>query len=107
LIGIPNAVLWAALTLVLRFVPYVGLWISAFFPLALSFASSTSWTQPILTLLLYGILEVFTNNVIEPVVLGGSTGMSPLAVIIAAAETIGDSTVISWLSGYNASHERV
>ena len=84
LIGIPNAVLWAALTLVLRFVPYVGLWISAFFPLALSFAISTSWTQPILTLLLYGILEVFTNNVIEPVVLGGSTGMSPLAVIIAA-----------------------
>jgi len=84
LIGIPNAVLWAALTLVLRFVPYVGLWISAFFPLALSFAISTSWTQPIVTLLLYGILEVFTNNVIEPVVLGGSTGMSPLAVIIAA-----------------------
>jgi predicted PurR-regulated permease PerM len=84
LIGIPNAVLWATLTLVLRFVPYVGLWISAFFPLALSFAISTSWTQPILTLLLYGILEVFTNNVIEPVVLGGSTGMSPLAVIIAA-----------------------
>jgi len=107
LIGIPNAVLWAALTLVLRFVPYVGLWISAFFPLVLSFAISTSWTPPILTLLLYGILEVFTNNVIEPVVLGGSTGMSPLAVIIAAAETIGDSTVISWLSGYNASHERV
>jgi len=84
LIGIPNAVLWAALTLVLRFLPYVGLWISAFFPLVLSFAISTSWTQPILTLLLYGILEVFTNNFIEPVVLGGSTGMSPLAVIIAA-----------------------
>jgi predicted PurR-regulated permease PerM len=84
LIGVPNAVLWAALTLVLRFVPYVGLWISAFFPLVLSFAISTSWTQPSLTLLLYGILEVFTNNVIEPVVLGGSTGMSPLAVIVAA-----------------------
>ena len=68
----------------------------------------TVWNVcPILTLLLYGILEVFTNNVIEPVVLGGSTGMSPLAVIIAAAEAIGDSTVISWLSGYNASHERV
>src|SRR3982074_1216082 len=54
------------------------------FPLVLSFALSTRWTQPIVTLLLYGILEVFTNNVIEPVVLGGSTGMSPLAVIIAA-----------------------
>jgi len=84
LIGIPNAILWAILTLVLRFLPYVGLWISAFFPLALSIAISTTWTAPILTLLLYVILEVFTNNVIEPVVLGGSTGMSPLAVIISA-----------------------
>ena len=84
LIGIPNAILWAVLTLMLRFVPYVGLWISAFFPLVLSVAISTSWTQPVLTLLLYGVLEVFTNNVVEPFVLGGSTGMSPLAVIIAA-----------------------
>ena len=84
LIGIPNALLWAVLTLVLRFLPYVGLWISAFFPVVLSIAISTNWTQPILTILLYVVLEVFTNNIIEPVVLGGSTGMSPLAVIVAA-----------------------
>ncbi len=84
LIGIPNAILWAVLALVLRFVPYVGLWIAAFFPLVLSIAISTSWTPPILTVLLYVVLEVFTNNVVEPVVLGGSTGISPLAVIISA-----------------------
>jgi predicted PurR-regulated permease PerM len=47
LIGIPNAVLWAILTLVLRFLPYVGLWISAFFPLVLSIAISTTWKEPI------------------------------------------------------------
>jgi predicted PurR-regulated permease PerM len=84
LIGIPNAALWAVLTLVLRFLPYVGLWISAFFPLVLSIAISTSWTAPILTLGLYIFLEVFTNNVIEPFAIGGSTGMSPLAVIVSA-----------------------
>ena len=84
LIGIPNAVLWAVLTLVLRFLPYVGLWISAFFPLLLSIAISTSWKEPILTLALYGSLEVFTNNFVEPFVLGGSTGMSPLAIIVSA-----------------------
>jgi predicted PurR-regulated permease PerM len=83
-IGIPNALLWAVLTLVLRFLPYVGLWISAFFPLVLSIAISTTWKEPILTLGLYGFLEIFTNNVVEPVVLGGSTGMSPLAVIVSA-----------------------
>jgi AI-2E family transporter len=84
LIGIPNALLWEVLTLVLRFLPYVGLWISAFFPLLLSIAISTSWKEPILTLALYGSLEVFTNNFVEPFVLGGSTGMSPLAIIISA-----------------------
>jgi predicted PurR-regulated permease PerM len=83
-IGIPNALLWAVLTLVLRFLPYIGLWISAFFPLVLSIAISTTWKEPILTLGLYGFLEIFTNNVVEPVVLGGSTGMSPLAVIVSA-----------------------
>src|SRR5580704_4655747 len=84
LIGIPNALLWAVLTLVLRFLPYVGLWISAFFPLVLSVAISTTWREPILTLGLYCFLEVFTNNVVEPIVLGGSAGMSPLAVIVSA-----------------------
>jgi len=84
LIGIPNAMLWAVLTLVLRFLPYVGLWISAFFPLLLSIAISTSWKEPLLTLALYGSLEVFTNNFVEPFVLGGSTGMSPLAIIVSA-----------------------
>jgi predicted PurR-regulated permease PerM len=84
LIGIPNALLWAVLTLVLRFLPYVGLWISAFFPLLLSIAISTSWKEPILTLALYGSLEIFTNNFVEPFVLGSSTGMSPLAIIVSA-----------------------
>jgi predicted PurR-regulated permease PerM len=84
LIGIPNALLWTVLTLVLRFLPYVGLWISAFFPLALSIAISTSWKEPLLTLALYGFLEVVTNNFVEPFVLGGSTGMSPIAIIVSA-----------------------
>ncbi|HEY0792938.1 MAG TPA: AI-2E family transporter [Chthoniobacterales bacterium] len=83
-LGIPNAVLWAVLTLVLRFLPYVGIWISAFFPLTLAVATSTGWEVPLLAVGLYLVLEVFINNVIEPIVLGGSTGMSPLAVIAAA-----------------------
>jgi predicted PurR-regulated permease PerM len=84
LIGIPNAILWAILTLFLRFLPYVGLWISAFFPLVLSFAISSDWKAPLFTLALYAFLEIVTNNFVEPIVLGGSTGLSPLAVIISA-----------------------
>jgi hypothetical protein len=67
LIGIPNAILWAILTLLLRFLPYVGLWISAFFPLILSFAISTDWKAPLFTFSLYGFLEVFTNNFVESI----------------------------------------
>jgi predicted PurR-regulated permease PerM len=84
LIGIPNAILWAILTLLLRFLPYVGLWISAFFPLILSIAISSDWKAPLFTLALYAFLEIVTNNFVEPIVLGGSTGTSPLAVIISA-----------------------
>ncbi len=83
-LGIPNAVLWAVLTLALRFLPYVGVWLSAAFPFVLSIATSTGWTTPLLTLGVYVVLEVFTNNVIEPIVLGGSAGISPLAVIASA-----------------------
>jgi predicted PurR-regulated permease PerM len=84
LIGIPNAILWALLALVLRFLPYIGIWISAALPLILSLAISNTWITPVLTLALYIVAEVFTNNVIEPFAIGGSTGMSPLAVVISA-----------------------
>ena len=82
LVGIPNAMLWGVLTLVLRFLPYIGIWISAFFTLALSLAISATWREPILVATLYVVLELFTNNVVEPFALAGSTGMSPLAVVV-------------------------
>jgi len=84
LIGIPNAMLWAVLTLALRFLPYVGVWISAFFTLGLAVAISTTWREPILVAALYVFLELFTNNIVEPFALAGSTGISPLAVIVSA-----------------------
>jgi predicted PurR-regulated permease PerM len=83
-IGIPNAVLWAVLTLLLRFLPYIGVWISAVFTLALSFAISTTWKEPMMVAALYIVLELFTNNVVEPFALGSSAGMSPVAVIVSA-----------------------
>jgi hypothetical protein len=85
LIGIPNAMLWAVLTLALRFLPYVGVWISAFFAFVLSVAISTTWKEPILVAALYVVLELLTNNIVEPFALAGSAGISPLAVIVSAA----------------------
>lgn len=84
LLGIPNAILWGGLGLALRFIPYVGAWIAAAVPIALSFAVSTGWTIPILTISLYIGLELVIANVVEPLVYGSSTGVSPVALIVAA-----------------------
>ncbi len=83
-IGVPNAMLWGALSIVLRFIPYVGPWLAAAMPIALSLAVSDSWTMPILTVSLFVVLELISNNVMEPWLYRASTGVSSLALILAA-----------------------
>jgi predicted PurR-regulated permease PerM len=83
-IGIPNALLWGALSAVLRFIPYVGPWLAAAMPIALSFAIFTGWTQPVLTIALFVVLELITANLVEPWLYGAKTGVSSVALIIAA-----------------------
>lgn len=83
-IGIPNAVFWGLLSMVLRFLPYIGPWLAAGLPLALSLAVFESWTQPLLTVGLFAVCELVSNNVIEPWLYGTSTEISPLAVIVSA-----------------------
>jgi hypothetical protein len=80
LIGVPNAVLWGILATTLRFIPYIGPWIAAAMPIGLSMAISTGWVAPILTVVLFVVLELFSNNVMEPWLYGKSTGMSAVAV---------------------------
>ena len=84
LIGIPNAVLWGLLGTVLRFLPYIGPWIAASFPLAVSLAVSNTWTTPLLVLALVISLELISNNAVEPWLYGASTGLSPMAIIVSA-----------------------
>ncbi len=83
-IGVPNALLWGALAAGLRFIPYIGPWIAAVFPVVLSLAVSPSWTTPLLTLGLFVVLELVSNNVLEPWLYGSSTGVSSIALIVAA-----------------------
>lgn len=83
-IGVPNAVLWGASATILRFIPYVGPWIGAGIPTLLSLAVSPGWTMPLLTIGMFILLELVSNNVLEPWLYGSSTGVSPVALIIAA-----------------------
>lgn len=83
-IGVPNALLWGAMATILRFIPYVGPWIAALMPVMLSLAVFDNWTMPLLVIGLFVVLEVISNNVMEPILYGQSTGVSPVAIIVSA-----------------------
>ena len=84
LIGVPSAILWGILAAVLRFVPYIGAAIAAAFPLALAVAVDPTWSMLLWTLGLFLIVEPIVGHVIEPMVYGHSTGLSPVAVVASA-----------------------
>jgi hypothetical protein len=72
------------LATVLRFVPYIGAAIAAAFPLALSLAVDPTWSMLLWTLALFIVVEPIVGHVIEPMVYGHSTGLSPVAVVASA-----------------------
>jgi predicted PurR-regulated permease PerM len=83
-IGVPNALLWGSMAMVLRFVPFIGPVIASIFPLALALAVDPGWSMLLWTAALFVALELLSNNVIEPWLYGSRTGLSPLAIIVAA-----------------------
>jgi predicted PurR-regulated permease PerM len=84
IVGLPHALLWGALAAVLRFVPYVGVWIAALFAAVLAAAVDPGWTLTIATLGLFVIVELLAGQLIEPQLYGHTTGLSPLSVVVAA-----------------------
>jgi predicted PurR-regulated permease PerM len=83
LIGVPYAVIWGSLAAALRFIPYVGAFVAALLPLALSLAVLPGWLQPALVVGLFLVLELVTNVVMEPWLYGQSAGVSQVALLIA------------------------
>jgi predicted PurR-regulated permease PerM len=84
LIGVPSPILWGILGALLRFVPYVGAVLAAALPIALAAAVSPGWSMMLWTASLFVVTELVTGQVIEPMVYGHSTGLSPVAVVVAA-----------------------
>ncbi|MGH7031624.1 MAG: AI-2E family transporter, partial [Stellaceae bacterium] len=83
-IGVPNPALWGILGALLRFIPYIGSWIAAALPIVLAAAVEPGWSMVIWTAALYAVTELVMGQAVEPLIYGHSTGLSPLAVIIAA-----------------------
>jgi hypothetical protein len=84
LIGIPSAALWGILAAVLRFVPYIGSIIAAAFPLALAVAVDPGWWMLAWTAALFFVIEPLVGQVVEPLLYGRTTGLSPVAVVVSA-----------------------
>ncbi|TPN69791.1 AI-2E family transporter [Mesorhizobium sp. B1-1-1] len=83
-LGIPNALLWGMLAVVLRFVPFIGPVIAAVIPLFLAFAVAPGWSLLVWTGALFILAELVISNIVEPWLYGSHTGLSPLAIIVAA-----------------------
>jgi predicted PurR-regulated permease PerM len=83
LIGVPYAVVWGCLAGALRFIPYVGAFVAALLPLALSLAVFPGWLPPALVVGLFLVLELATIMVMEPWLYGQSAGVSQVALLIA------------------------
>jgi predicted PurR-regulated permease PerM len=83
-LALPHALLWGALAGILRFIPYIGASTAALLPTVFSIAVYTGWTPTLLIMAVFFCMELLTANFIEPHVYGKQTGLSPLAILVAA-----------------------
>ncbi len=84
-IGVPNPLLWGIIAMLLRIVPYIGAWIAAFFPLVLAIAVDPGWSMVLWTFAWFAVIELLMGQVMEPLLNAHSTGLSAVAIVIAAA----------------------
>jgi predicted PurR-regulated permease PerM len=91
-IGVPSPLLWGTIGMLLRFVPYIGAPLSAIVPLALAAAVSPGWSMLFWTAGLYAVTEAIVGQIVEPMLYGHSTGLSPFSVVVSA-------TFWTWLWG--------
>ena len=90
--------LWGVLAAVLRFIPYLGPWLAALFPLTIAFGVDPGWSMLLWTIALFLVVELISNNAIEPWLYGSSTGLSSFAIVSprSSGRCCGDRWACSW-----------
>jgi len=83
--GLPNPVLWGILAGLMRFVPFIGSFIAVVPPFLLALAVTPGWSLAVIVLALFVLSDMAMGQIIEPLLYGHSTGLSPIAVILSAA----------------------
>src|SRR5436305_9499276 len=68
----------------MRFVPYVGAFLSASLPTFLSLAVFPNWYIPLAVLGLFVLSDQLIGGFVEPIVVGHRVGVSPIALLVSA-----------------------
>jgi predicted PurR-regulated permease PerM len=84
MMGGPSPILWGVLAALLRFIPYIGVWIAALLAGLLAAAVDPGWSMMFWTLGLFAVVELIAGQIAEPLLYGHTTGLSPLSVVVAA-----------------------
>jgi predicted PurR-regulated permease PerM len=92
LMGVPYALLWGFMAGILRFIPYAGTWSVAGLLALFCMTISETWTLPAMAFGYFAVIEILMSQVAEPLLFGHTTGVSPLALVIAI-------TFWTWLWG--------
>jgi predicted PurR-regulated permease PerM len=82
---VPYALMWGLFAGFLRFIPYVGPAVGALMPIALSMAVFAGWVKPLMVGGLFGLLEIATSALLEPLLYGRGIGVSQVAILMSIA----------------------
>jgi predicted PurR-regulated permease PerM len=85
LMGVKYALLWGFLAAMLRYLPYIGPYIAAVFPISISLAMFDGWGTTLMVAGLFLTLELIVANAVEPWLYGQSMGVSEIALLVSAA----------------------
>jgi predicted PurR-regulated permease PerM len=84
LLGIPNALVWGVLSGLLRYVPYLGAIVATSLPSLVAFGAFADWHRVLYVFAFFLGIEIVTANFVEPYIYGSQTGISALAILVAA-----------------------
>ncbi|TXI20570.1 MAG: AI-2E family transporter [Nitrosomonas sp.] len=85
LIGVPYAALWGFFGALLRYIPYLGAWLTAILPIMLSLLITPDWSLAIMVFAMFCVLELITNMIVEPMLYGRGIGVSQAALLVCVA----------------------
>ncbi len=84
MLGLPTPELWGLLGFLFRYVPYVGVLISALLPTLVAFAVFPGWDKSIEVLVAFIAIDQAAAQFVEPFMVGPGIGISPVALLVSA-----------------------